>query len=64
MAAILQAAISKTFSGQKIFWTAVKISWNFVPKGPQGSGNGLAQKGDKPLPESMLTTFHDVITRP
>ena len=35
MAAILQATISKTFSGQKIFWTAVKILWNFVPKGPQ-----------------------------
>ena len=47
------------------FWILIKISLEFVPKGPIDNNSTLVQvmawrqTGDKPLPEPMMTKFND-----
>ena len=61
MAAIFQAAFSNASSWIKNVWISIKISLQFVPKGPINNIPGLVQimawrrTGDKPLSEAMLT---------
>ena len=50
-------------------WISIKISLKFVPYGPINNKPALfqvmawRQKGDKPLPETMLTQFIDAYMR-
>ena len=50
-------------------WTSIRISLKFVPKGPNDNKQALVQvmawrrKGDKPLPEPMLSQFTDTYMR-
>ena len=71
MAAIFQTAFSNTFSWMKMYEFWLKISPNFVPKGPINNIPALVQTmvwrrpGDKPLPEQMMFSFvkHICVTR-
>ena len=65
MAATLADDIFKCNFVNENVLTSIKISLNFVPKGPIDSNSSLVQvmtwrqSGDKSLPEPMMTHFSD-----
>ena len=69
MADILQKTLSNAFLWMKSFFISIQISLKFVPKGSIDNKAVFVQvmawrrKGDKPLPESMLTQFTDAYMR-
>ena len=68
MAAVLTPFFKCIFLNEK-FCTVIRISLEFVPKGPIDNKWALVQvmasrqTGDKPLSELMLTTFTDIFLR-
>ena len=72
MTAIFQTTVSNAFSCMKIYWFWLKISLNFIPKGPINDIPALVQimawrrPGDKPLSEPMVVALltHICVTRP
>ena len=67
MAAIFQMTFSNAFSWMKIYEFFIKMSLNFVPKGPVNNIPALVQilawrqPGDKPISEPMMVRF---VTQP